>query len=202
MHTILLFVAAAAALTIPSQLGGPISTTSGTVNGTIGAVAKDVSAYFGIPYALPPIAERRWLAPQKFEDRSRKIDGSKYGKDCVGVLPFGGTTMDEDCLLLNVWAPPKKSGDLKAVLVWIYGGAFMSGTANMWPTDGSKLASSQDVIVVAINYRMSILGFPGAPGLPDQNLGILDQRAAIEWVRDNIQEFGGDPSRITLVGLL
>jgi cholinesterase len=199
MHAILFFAAAAAALTIPAQLGSPISTSTGTVTGTVGAIAKDVSVYYAIPYALPPIKERRWLAPQKFEDRTKAINGTKWGKDCPGVLPFGGTVMDEDCLYLNVWSPPKKPGELKAVLLWIYGGAFMSGTANMWPTDGSRLASDQDVVLVAINYRMSILGFPGAPGLPDQNLGILDQRAAVEWVRDNIKEFGGDPERITLV---
>jgi cholinesterase len=101
---------------------------------------------------------------------------------------------------LSVWAKPYKEGDtLKPVMVWIYGGAFVGGSAGMDLTDGSLLASRQNVIVVAMNYRLSVMGFPGAPGLPDQNLGILDQRMAVEWVRNNSRSFGGDPNQIVLV---
>jgi cholinesterase len=106
----------------------------------------------------------------------------------------------EDCLYLSVWAPAKTPADTpKAVLVWIYGGGFVGGSTSMAMTDGSLLAKNQDVIVVAGNYRLSVFGFPGGPGLPDQNVGLLDQRAVVEWTRDNIAAFGGDPNKIVIV---
>jgi len=107
-------------------------------------------------------------------------------------------TPSEDCLFLNVWTKPQSGEKKKAVMVWIYGGGFVIGDTSMY--DGSKLAASQDVVVVSVAYRLSIFGFPGAPGLGTQNLGFLDQRAGLEWVRDNIAQFGGDPNRIILFG--
>jgi carboxylesterase type B len=182
------------------QIGGPVSTTSGLVTGTAGRNAQDVSAYLGIPFALPPVAARRWAAPERFKS-DKAINATKFGADCPGTLTLGaGGPPNEDCLSLSVWVPPRAAGDApKAVMVWIYGGAFVGGSSAMSMTDGSSLAKNQDVIVVAINYRLAILGFPGAPGLADQNLGLLDQRAAVEWTRDNIAGFGGDPNKIVLV---
>ncbi|MCJ1448985.1 MAG: hypothetical protein MMC23_009504 [Stictis urceolatum] len=107
----------------------------------------------------------------------------------------------EDCLTLNVWTRPSvRPNASRAVLLWIYGGAFVTGTSHAPFYDGARLAQDEDVVVVSFNYRVNIFGFPQAPGLADQNLGLLDQRLAVEWVRDNIAAFGGDPFRITLFG--
>jgi len=121
----------------------------------------------------------------------------------------------EDCLYLNVWTKPQTGEDKKAVLVWIYGGGFNSGSAAIPGNNGANIAELEDVVVVSFkwvfllhlpaqvliahSYRLSILGFPGNPAGPN-NLALLDQRLAIEWVRDNIEKFGGDKSRVTLFG--
>jgi cholinesterase len=108
--------------------------------------------------------------------------------------------MSEDCLFLNVFTKPQVGEKNKAVMVWFYGGGFSIGDSATPVYIGSKLAANQDVVVVTVNYRMNVFGFPGAPTLPNQNLAILDQRMAVEWVRDNIAGFGGDPKRITIFG--
>lgn len=124
----------------------------------------------------------------------------------------------ENCLSVNIWTKPGGEAK-KAVMVWIYGGAFASGTSNapfyngrslcfavlmdILLTEiesGGRLAQDEDVVVVSMNYRVGFWGFPHAPGIEDQNLGLLDQRLAVEWVRDNIAGFNGDPARITIFG--
>ncbi|KAH8819132.1 Alpha/Beta hydrolase protein [Xylogone sp. PMI_703] len=108
--------------------------------------------------------------------------------------------MSEDCLSVNVWTTnPVSTGVLLPVVVFIYGGRFASGSNNSTFYVGQNLAASGDVVYVNLNYRVGILGFPGAPGLT-QNLGLLDQRLALEWVRSNIKQFGGDPNKIIIVG--
>ena len=109
-----------------------------------------------------------------------------------------GTPMSEDCLTLNIWSR-SQSKKRKPVLVWFYGGRFNIGNTQTPFYDGEYLAASEDVVVVTLNYRVNIFGFPGVPSLP-QNPGLLDQRLAVEWVRDNIAGFGGDPTKITLFG--
>jgi cholinesterase len=105
----------------------------------------------------------------------------------------------EDCLNLNIWTQPQSGEAKKAVMVFIHGGSFTSGSSAIPAYNGQYVASEQDVIVVSFNYRLSIFGYPGNPNGPS-NLGILDQRLAIEWVRDNIAQFGGDPQRIAMFG--
>ncbi|KAL8716533.1 MAG: hypothetical protein Q9225_006145 [Loekoesia sp. 1 TL-2023] len=117
----------------------------------------------------------------------------------IDATQMFGNAIGEDCLKLNIWTKPIEGEKKKAVLIWLYGGGFTKGTTNTFLYDGEFLADTQDVIVVSANYRVSLFGFPGLPGL-DQNVGLLDQRLAVEWVRDNIAAFGGDPSRITLFG--
>lgn len=111
-------------------------------------------------------------------------------------------TFSEDCLTLNIWSKPQSDMHqaLKPVMVWFYGGGFTSGSSANPSYNGARLADEKDVIVVSVNYRIGIFGFPGSGELPDLNLGILDQRLAVEWLRDNIAGFGGDPKRITLFG--
>jgi carboxylesterase type B len=108
------------------------------------------------------------------------------------------TPFVEDCLKLNIWTKPQTGEAKKAVLLWIYGGNFVQGATNNTIYNGQFLADNQDVVVVNFNYRTNIFGFPGAPNAG--NLGLLDQRMAVQWVRDNIANFGGDPTRITLFG--
>ncbi|RKU47015.1 hypothetical protein DL546_008173 [Coniochaeta pulveracea] len=112
-----------------------------------------------------------------------------------------GATADqsEDCLTLNIWTKPQDGEKKKPVLVWVHGGGYTSGSSAVPWYNGQYLAGKEDLVVVTLNYRLSILGFPGNPVSP-ANLGLLDQRLALEWVRDNIAGFGGDPERITLFG--
>lgn len=110
-----------------------------------------------------------------------------------------GDNFSEDCLTVNIWSKPQAGEPKKAVLVWIYGGAFTTGNSDNKAYNGQFIAEQEDVVLVSFNYRLNAFGFPGNPN-GTQNLGLLDQRLAIEWVRDNIASFGGDPSRITLFG--
>lgn len=100
--------------------------------------------------------------------------------------------VSEDCLNLNIWTKPQTGDKAKAVLLWLYGGGFALGSAKTLLYDGSTLADEEDVVVVTIDYRLHIFGYPGGPdGAVDQNPGLVDQRLATEWVRDNIGAFGG-----------
>lgn len=110
-----------------------------------------------------------------------------------------GDDVQEDCLYINVWSKPQTGSTQKPVLVWIYGGGFNTGGTNTSAYSGQFWADTEDVVFVNFNYRLNIFGFPGAPDL-EQNVGLLDQRLAIEWVRDNIAAFGGDPAKITIFG--
>ena len=121
--------------------------------------------------------------------------GLRYIKYTSGY----GVTQNEDCLTLNVWTKPLSSQAKKAVIVYVYGGGFDGGFSNNVLISGEYLADTEDVIVVTFNYRINIFGFPGLPPF-EQNAGLLDQRLAIEWVRDNIEAFGGDPTRIVIDG--
>jgi cholinesterase len=118
-----------------------------------------------------------------------------------GLAMGGGDhKYSEDCLAVNIWTKPQSGEAAKAVLLWIHGGSFAGGTPHSVYMDGSRFAEEQDVILVSASYRLNIIGFPDAPGLPDQNVGLTDIRLAVEWVRDNIANFGGDPKRITIFG--
>ncbi|CEL06392.1 hypothetical protein ASPCAL07497 [Aspergillus calidoustus] len=125
--------------------------------------------------------------------------GGPVGEKITVALSQQGNVLDEDCLSINVWTKPQTGEKQKAVLFWIYGGGFSIGSANSPVYDGSILADENDVVVVSFNYRLNIFGFPGAPG-EIANAGLLDQRLALEWTRDNIARFGGDPTRITVFG--
>ncbi|KAL4895225.1 Alpha/Beta hydrolase protein [Aspergillus ambiguus] len=125
--------------------------------------------------------------------------GGPVGEKITRSLSQENSVLDEDCLTVNIWTKPQQGEKKKAVLFWIYGGGFAIGSASSPVYDGSVLADENDVVVVSFNYRLNIFGFSGAPGQP-WNVGLLDQRLALEWTRDNIARFGGDPSRITVFG--
>ncbi|KAF2674097.1 alpha/beta-hydrolase [Microthyrium microscopicum] len=190
------------------RAGQTVKTTSGDITGQPSSWKPEVSEYLGIPYAEPPVGKLRWAAPVAAKGSGKAINATKYGFSCSTAnnspasAAMGGATdtQKEDCLFLNLWTKPQTGEKKKAVMVWIYGGAFIVGSGSNKGYNGALLADEHDVIVVNLNYRISVFGFPGMSFLPDKNVGLLDQRMALEWVRDNIEKFGGDPSRITLFG--
>jgi para-nitrobenzyl esterase len=168
--------------------------------------------FLKIPYAAPPVGERRWRAPA----RPRPWDGVRHATRFASACPQnasaqGPASRDEDCLYANVWSPAPAPRDAP-VMVWIHGGGnfagsaadLVPGTEQRW-YDGQFLASRQDVVVVTFNYRLGPLGFFPLPALADEgsplgNQGLLDQRRLLEWVQDNIAAFGGDPGNVTIFG--
>jgi len=167
----------------------------------------------GVPYAAPPVGARRWLAPEKPGSWNGVRDARRFGAvahqnqvmlSALSALMVEGE-QSEDCLYLNVWTPAL-DGKRRPVMVWIHGGAFAIGSGSQPLYDGSTLARRGDVVVVTINYRLGPLGFIRLADVTNGkipatgNEGILDQVAALEWIRDNIAEFGGDPGNVTIFG--
>ncbi|AFA48904.1 carboxylesterase/lipase family protein [Acetobacterium woodii] len=177
-----------------------------------GQFKKGVSSYKGIPYAMPPVGERRFKAPEPMPPWKDVRDCSKYGPSS---LQMGGITVDspntyqmdgksEDCLFLNVWTPATASTQRYPVYVFIHGGAFSSGSGSEMLYDGGRMAQ-EGVIVVTINYRLGALGFLATRGLLEEagttgNYGLLDQIQALHWIQKNIATFGGDPNQVTIGG--
>ncbi|KAL6702930.1 hypothetical protein ACN47E_000772 [Coniothyrium glycines] len=199
-----------------------VDTTSGTVQGGFDLATPGVIHFLNVPYAEPPVGPRRWLPAITAKRRLSVIDGTRFGPSCpqltsnqatlysVDAPEFGVFPNDyqsEDCLSANIWMPwsfsifPKQ--DRLPVIAWIHGGSFQTGGASVPFYNPSRwIQRSRSHIFVAIQYRVNIFGSPSAAGLDDseQNLGLLDQRLALEWLRTNVASFGGDPSRITLWG--
>lgn len=187
---------------ISAQQPAPVKTDKGLVQGVF---ENGLTVYKGIPFAAPPVGDLRWKAPQP----AKSWEGVKPS-DKFAPAPFqGGNTpsgKSEDCLYLNVWTPAKSAGDKIPVLVWIYGGGFSFGSTSEPGYSGEKLAQ-KGVVLVSIAYRVGQLGFIAHPELsaesPDHvsgNYGLLDQIAALQWVKKNIAAFGGDPDKVTIFG--
>lgn len=174
-----------------------------------GVQSGDTVAFRNIPYAAPPVGDLRWRAPQPVKPWAGVRAAHKVGAVCqqkyngkdngVGPLP-----VSEDCLTLNVFAPA--NARKVPVMVWIHGGGFVNGSGTAALYDGTALAK-QDVVVVAINYRLGRFGFFAHPALtasargePVGNYALMDMIAALQWVRDNIAKFGGDPAQVTIFG--
>ena len=175
-----------------------------------GQARSGVVAFKGLPYAAPPVGPLRWRPPQPAAHWAGVRDATGYGALCIqppanGDPGVGPPPMSEDCLTLNVWAP-EGARDLP-VMVWIHGGGYNNGSGTAALYDGSALAR-RGVVVVTINYRLGRLGFFDHPALaaeraadqPAGNYGLMDQIAALEWVRDNVAAFGGDPGAVTIFG--
>ncbi len=192
-----------------------ISTRAGTVRGATDAAG--VSRFRGIPFAAEPIGERRFMPPAPAAPWSGVRDATTFGPQAPQVAGgieamFGGKaeTDEATCLTLNITAPPgalEPGATLRPVLVWIHGGGYLTGSGSTPWYEGSKLATRGDAIVVTINYRLGVLGFCDFESLGGAwaatgavNVGMLDQIAALDWVRTNIGAFGGDPGRVTIFG--
>ncbi|KAI0113750.1 alpha/beta-hydrolase [Nemania sp. FL0031] len=194
-------------------------TAKARINGHLD-VSSSVCEWLGLPYASPPTGQLRFAPPAK-SSLEGTINADHYGFDCPQTpsAPFAypnatsqyqriyanfvnqlNNTQSEDCLTLNVWSRTDKSQHtLKPVIVWIHGGRFSAGSSHTPFYHGGNLASKQDVVIITFNFRMNIFGFPGSPETA-HNIGFLDQYLAVEWVYENIAAFGGDPSRITIIG--
>ncbi len=180
----------------------PVMTTSGYVQGSP-ADANGVTSFKGIPYAAPPVGPLRWRAPEPAPQWAGVLPAFDYGHSCLAAYQ-PDASQSEDCLTVNVWTPALKPDVPKPVMVYIYGGGFEFGTSASPTLDGSRLAT-HDVVVVTLNYRLGVLGFLAAPQLDQESgtsgaWGLLDQLAALRWVKRNIASFGGDPKRVTVFG--
>ncbi|KAK8118824.1 uncharacterized protein PG998_003450 [Apiospora kogelbergensis] len=210
-----LLVAAArgADLTVPIASGEE-------VRGTINATSPHVRQFLGIPFAEPPVSKLRFQPPVKYvaKDGATIIDATAFAPSCMqplttpesdakdvyhvympGFLP-GSPNQSEDCLYLNVYAPLEPTAPKLPVFVWIAGGGFASNGGNVpYQVPDPWVERTQGHVVVTINYRLNFFGYPNAAA-QSTNVGLLDQRVAVEWVRDNIAAFGGDAERIVLMG--
>ncbi|MFL9843277.1 carboxylesterase/lipase family protein [Flavobacterium rhizosphaerae] len=170
-----------------------------------------IENYRGIPFAQPPVGNLRWKAPQPPQNwdgvrKATTFGASPMQKPVYGDMMFRAPKMSEDCLYLNVWTPAKKANEKLPVLVYFYGGGFVAGDGSEYRYDGESLAQ-KGIVTVTLNYRLGIFGFFSHPGLTKEspnhasgNYGLLDQNAALKWVKENIASFGGDPDKITIAG--
>lgn len=177
-----------------------------------GEQTDGVYVWRGIPYAKPPLGTLRFRAPEQLESWDSIRDATQFSpvasQPSTEVMTFLGNDMEnmsEDCLYLNVWSQGADD-KRRPVMVWIHGGAFISGSGSSGSYDGASFAVQGDVVVVTINYRLGIMGFlhlgeiGGEEYSTSGNCGILDQVAALQWVQKNISAFGGDPNRVTIFG--
>jgi len=180
--------------------GNYVTTDKGAVRGTETASYRE---FLGIPYAAPPTGTLRWRPPQAVTAWNGVRDANQYAPHCAQpASPFGRASSSEDCLYLNVYTP--KSGGPFPVMVWIHGGALVTGESDDY--DPARLVQ-QGVAVVTLNYRLGALGFLSHPALSAEsadhasgNYGLMDQQAALKWVKTNIAAFGGDPANVTIFG--
>ncbi len=180
----------------------PVTTTSGLVQGNA-ADAQGIISFKGIPYAAPPVGRLRWHAPEPAPRWAGVRLAGTYGHSCFSAWR-PNPSQSEDCLTVNVWTPKIGPSAKIPVMVYIYGGGFEFGTSADPTLDGSHLAT-HNVVVVTFNYRTGVLGFLATAALDQEfgtsgNWGLMDQLAALRWVKQNIANFGGDPNRVTVFG--
>ncbi|MBI5255692.1 MAG: carboxylesterase family protein [Burkholderiales bacterium] len=198
-----------ASVVVVSSLGGCLSGNdpdpqlANTETGLVrGAETSTGYKFLGIPYAAPPVGAQRWKAPAAAATWAGERDATKFGNHCPQGATFYGTASNtEDCLYLNVYRP-KGDGPFP-VVVWIHGGAFFLGESDGY--DPSRLVA-KGTVVVTLNYRLGVLGFLAHPALSAEqggasgNYGLMDQQAALRWVKANIANFGGNPGNVTIAG--
>lgn len=183
---------------------------NGTIEGSYNTKTK-IQKFFGIPFAQPPVGELRWKAPQPMKNWTGVKQTKNFGPRAIqapvfGDMDFKSDGISEDCLYLNVWTPADRNTENLPVLIYFYGGGFVAGDGSEPRYNGEAMAQ-KGIVVVTVNYRLGLFGFLAHPELSAEapykssgNYGLLDQAASIQWVKDNISAFGGDPSKITIAG--
>jgi len=187
-----------------------VKTANGVVEGA-GRQSSGVRIFKGIPFAQPPLGDLRWKEPQPVKSWQGVRPATQFGPRCMqapifGDMGFRSNGMSEDCLYLNVWTPAKKENERLPVLVYFFGGGFVAGDGSEPRYDGESMAA-RGIVSVTVNYRLGVFGFLAHPELTKEsphhasgNYALLDQSAALRWVRQNIAAFGGDPNRVTIAG--
>ncbi|WP_158615545.1 carboxylesterase family protein [Acidipila sp. EB88] len=229
MRIPLLLLAAAVSPLIPAAIAQTAPVPSATQNdltvqapsGPVQGMLQDTPggparAFLGIPYAAPPVGPLRWKPPVAAATWTAVRPATAFGPRCMQPtlyddMFFRDPGQSEDCLSLNIWAPPTsasagKPGKKLPVMLWVYGGGFTTGSTSEPRQDGAHL-STKGVIVVTFNYRLGIFGFMTHPELAAEspahaagNYGLLDAVAALQWLHANISAFGGDPGNVTIFG--
>jgi para-nitrobenzyl esterase len=200
-------IAAAQVAGVSVAVGQQAWTESGAISGIR---ESGLSVYKGVPFAAPPVGDLRWRPPAPVTPWTGTRETNAFASACMqtGVSMPGETppSVSEDCLYLNIWTPAKSAQERLPVIVWIYGGGYINGSASMPLYWGDRLAH-KGVIVVTIAYRLGPLGFLAHPELTREsahhssgNYGLMDQIAALEWIQRNIAAFGGDPKNVTIAG--
>jgi para-nitrobenzyl esterase len=192
-----------------------------TVYGKVLGTSQDgIYSFKGIPYGGPTGGRNRFMFPTPPKPWPGVKDTTSYGPACWQVIdpftksdfdlsgPMGNNAFSEDCLILNVWTPSVNDGSKRPVMVWLHGGGFFTGSASSSPaTNGASLAKTQNVVIVSVNHRLGVFGYlylkelGGEKYAASGEAGVLDLVAALEWVRDNIANFGGDPGNVTIFGM-
>jgi para-nitrobenzyl esterase len=213
MRITYLSLAGLLALPLPGAIQEPIRIEGGLISGTPGWGWR-IREYLGIPFAAPPVGNLRWRSPQPVVPWEGVRAADRFSPACIqrtqnpnsGSWNRGLINTSEDCLYLNVWTPASSASERLPVLVWIYGGGGVSGSTAEPIYDGNAIAK-KGVVVVSMNYRVNVFGWFAHPELTKESLhhasgnyGSLDQLAGIQWVKNNIGQFGGDPSTITIWG--
>src|SRR5688572_19878509 len=201
---------------LPAAISDPVKTDAGQVSGV--TLPGGVRAFKGIPFGAPPVGDLRWRAPQPVAKWAGVRKAEKFGNVCVQPsqlkrVPNNVTVdlpdspkVDEDCLYLNVWTSANRANDRLPVMVWIFGGAYTEGGGSSPHNDGAALAS-KGAVIVTFNYRVGAFGFFAHPELTKEsgrnasgNQAMADSIATLQWVKNNIAAFGGDPNNVTIFG--
>lgn len=184
--------------------------TTGIIEGNYDT-KTGIQSYLGVPFAKPPVGALRWKAPQVLDSWEGVKQTKKFGPRPMQTEVFGDMNsrsdgVSEDCLYLNIWTPAKRNTKDLPVLVYFYGGGFVAGDGSEPRYDGESMAK-KGIVAVTVNYRLNVFGFMAHPELSAEapykasgNYGLLDQALALEWVKDNIAAFGGDPNKVTIAG--
>ena len=217
-RTVAALVTVALGCLLPNALSAAVEEPATRIDITGGAIegvrtsmkTVQLREFRGVPYAQAPVGELRWKPPQPVSAWAGVRDAQQFGARCMQLplfsMQFRSSQMSEDCLFLNVWTPARAAGEKLPVLVYFYGGGFAAGDSSEPRYDGAALAS-RGMVTVTVNYRLGVFGFLALPEMAREsphgaagNYGLLDQHAALRWVRENIAKFGGDPDKVTIGG--